>query len=639
MTLAIQASMALAAPTLSPPVPGLPDRTNTFGGAGATPDLVVEVWTGSNAGSSAHDCGDLPLGDARMVWLGPAAADGTFTFDLFTLPEFAHETSRFVAVEPNGCEVGPNLDVLWEIPDWTGTWYPSVANTEVRSDEAFAVFGSRTDLADIDGDGLDDLVVAAPHHTVCGDNCGAVFLIPSPVVGNQQLTAIPHWTIAGAAPGDWFGFALTSRVDLDGNGLADVLASAHNADNGGVDSGSVFAILMPIASDVSAADTMIRWDGDDEAGNFGMEAASIGDGDGDGLSEVVVGSPLVDDSQGRVDVMRTLPAAPTDGPSAASLTVLGLEPGARLGARVGDLGDLDGDGILDLGLGSDGTPGLVPDAGSLLIFPANLTGVVLSSDASARVIGEFEGQGVGSNVETGDLDGDGSPDLIVSALEGVDLPVEAGTIGAFRALRTEITYSEADILVSALGPKDYLGAHAAVCDLDGSGQMDLIVGAHGAGTEPLSGAVYVFYDPVPGTYFPADASFTLAGVGADRAGQDVKCGDVHGDGGADLLVGSEGKPNILGEELAGAVYLFDGVVPLDEPTTTWPTPSETGTPPTTTPEPTTTPTTDSDVDTGTDPDPPISDPACGCTHPGPGLPLPASLAVAGLLRRRSGRRS
>lgn len=216
--------------------------------------------------------------------------------------------------------------------------------------------------------------------------------------------------------------------------------------------------------------------------------------------------------------------------------------------------DYDGDGVDDLVVGSDGFDRLVPVDASLVLAPPS-SGVHLLSDlASAKVDLRDWGDGLGG-AATGDLDGDGTDDLVIGAPR---FSGRTGGVAVFtRAAEGDLDPNEAEILRFAIG-QDSFGQELLVEDLDGDGALDLIVGAPavvGAGGKGEPGTVHVWYGPLdPGTEVSLQANLTISGLGQKErteAGSSLAFTDVDGDGYGDLVAASPG-------EGAGAVYVFYG---------------------------------------------------------------------------------
>ncbi|MER5704036.1 FG-GAP and VCBS repeat-containing protein [Micromonospora sp. NPDC002296] len=239
-------------------------------------------------------------------------------------------------------------------------------------------------------------------------------------------------------------------------------------------------------------------------------------------------------------------------------------------------GDVNGDGLDDLAVGSPGeTVNGAASTGSVTVLhgsPTGLTtaGAQLFTQDTPGVPSDAESiDTFGSAVAVGDVTGDGYDDLAVGAPEegGSGGPIEGGLVmllpgGPSGITTTAVTsFTGAGLGVGALG--DVL----SIADIDGDGDGDLVAGA------PRSWVGYIVY--VPGTPAGLDVararriSMETPGVPGDpnvhvegdsphaHFGGALSTGDVTGDGRADVLTGATGY-DVGGVRDAGAVFLLPG---------------------------------------------------------------------------------
>ena len=504
---------------------------------------VVRVRATNTTGSNATLYGWIDFNrdgvfdnatERTLVTVPTATSNGTFTLTFPTIPTntaTGPTYSRFRLSTDLAAANSTGLASDGEVEDYAAT-VTRISDGTASSDKNVKIasgtnggppigndarFGSSVaSLGDLDGDGVTDLAVGAIRDDTVGSDRGAVYVL----MMNSNGTVKSRVTIASATNGgpsladfDEFGISLASLGDLDGDGVTDLAVGAWGP--GIFSRGAVYVLLMnangTVKSSVKIASGTNGGPEIAEGDRFGSSVASLGDLDGDGVTDLAVGAKNNDtgennSNRGAVYVLllnangtvkntvNTL-ASGTEG--VPTLTNRGY-----FGSSVASLGDLDGDGVTDLAIGAYGADTNAPRRGAVYVLLLNSNGTVKSSVKLASgtngcptlTDNDFFGSSVAS---LGDLDGDGVTDLAVGAY-GDD--TGGFTRGAVYVLFMNVngTVKNGVKLDSdtkggdTLANGDSFGSSVvSMGDMDGDGVTDLAVGAKGDGLN--RGAVYVLF--------------------------------------------------------------------------------------------------------------------------------------------------
>lgn len=296
---------------------------------------------------------------------------------------------------------------------------------------------------DWNGDGTDDLAVGAPLQ-----GAGRVH-----VYSGEDLGLLA--TLEGADDGDRFGSALAFLGDIDGDGRAELAVTAPHSDGAGWNAGEV----RVLRGEDSSALFVVRG----QLGDFlGTDLDATCDVNGDGHRDLLIGSPFADAggfNSGSVQLV--------SGATGARLREFsGEAAGDWFGTRVANLGDLDGDGQPECGVGAPGSDRGGIDSGAVHVISCT------SGKRLLHVPGERTGEYLQEVAQLGDTDGDGGRDFMVGSVSADFGGTQAGRV---RVLSGE----DATLLVSFRGTQnDWLGA-AMVWLPHPDGTQSLAIGAPG----------------------------------------------------------------------------------------------------------------------------------------------------------------
>ena len=424
---------------------------------------------------------------------------------------------------------------------------PIDKNMRVSKDiESGDLFGaSVAAVGDVDRNGVVDIVVGSPKvdtGPTLGTDKGAVRLFFMGADGAfSRVVRIDDDTANGPdlSQFDRFGTSVAGIGDLNRDGTPDVAVGAPYVNTGPFDKGAVFILFLNPDGSVNKTKKI-----DDDTANgptlqafskFGSSVAGIGDLDLDGTVDLAVGAEgHTSSNRGALFVLFMKPdgsVRQTAQIGQASGNGPALSSNGAFGSSVAPIGDLDGNGVVDIAVGADRT-GSEGGAVYLLFMNANGTAkdTAVLSNGTAGMPTLLDGVSFGSSVAgPGDLDGDGAPDLLVGTPGDGSWGADTGVLYAI-FLNPDGTVARTQLLDSVtpnipdISSGDMFGSSiASLGDLNRDGVVDIAVGASGAGlggdahvllldkstivtgvTSPRPDGTYT----EPGTLIPVEVSFS-----------------------------------------------------------------------------------------------------------------------------------
>jgi hypothetical protein len=438
-----------------------------------------------------------------------------------------------------------------EIPE-SGT-LDLAAQADVRigglEESSFTGF-SVSRVGDVNGDGLADVAVGAPQANARDrTNAGSVFVVFGRTdTGTIDLANLggSGFRIDGAGAGDQAGFSVAPAGDLNADGRGDLVIGAPAA-GGSERPGAAYVVFgKPDAGGIDLASPGpggYRIGGAQPSDLTGFSVGSIGDLNGDGRSELLVGAPRFDlDAGDRVD-------------SGAVYVVHGSETNADvdLAALSGGY-RIDGEGHGWAGWAVDSSPDMNGDSRPEVVLGAPMTDTAGAPAGGSAYVAWGRADDVG--VDLADLGDRG-----FRLTGGMGRGPAAGSEDLSERDQGTTSDVDQDVVGEAAG-----ASVAGLGDVSGDGVPDIAVGGQRAdrGSRLNAGSVYFVHgkatsDPVELANVAAPNGFRVDGAAAgDNTGTGVSdAGDVNGDSRRDMLV-SAPLSSPLSREQGGNTYVLYG---------------------------------------------------------------------------------
>ncbi len=551
-------------------------------------DLSGELQVATAGDVNRDLCSDIMIGaphwdeggiaDRGKVWILAGSINGVSTYELFARLGSQEGAEYGSSISTAGDVNGDGFaDIIIGAPMWEdgeteegAAWihhgsYSGVNDVPVRYLQGnidYAHFGTSVAFAgDVNNDWYSDVIIGASLYNNGQSGEGRVFVYHGSLNG---IGATENWTAESNQINAGLGGSVSTAGDVNRDGFADIIVGAEFYSNGEMREGMAFiwhGSADGVNEDVVGTPANAVWTGEInlEYAFYGKEVSTAGDVNGDGYSDVIVGTSAypggILPETGAVWIYY---GSDTGVSESWAVQKVGPQENDHFGESIAMAGDVNGDGYSDVIVGAPNYTSVGEQDGQAYLWYGHSNGIGPVRDWDAEGNAEFAHFGA-SVATAGDVNGDGYSEIIIAASGSIYIPTPGNVYvyqGGPEKPAETASWSKASNKVGALFGRSVSTAG----DVNGDGYSDIIVGApyYDAG-EAYEGAVFVYKGSETGLmssgyywnhdFDQADANFGWSVAGA---------GDVNCDGYDDVIVGAPDWESGESEINEGGAWVFRG---------------------------------------------------------------------------------
>ncbi len=383
-------------------------RATVTDSAGATAEAILDI--------GVMDKSYTKISDISGNFNGSLDGASTFGISVANIGDLNGDGIADLAVGAYPYGTYGSIWILFMNPDGSVKSEVNIPNPD--SSPGGDNFGSSIEnMGDIDGDGITDIAVGA-----IGDrlDAGAVWILFLNTDGTVKTDPPPNKIANPVLDDDWFGYSIANMGDIDDDGINDIAIGAPNYVSSPT-GGTIYISLLNSDGTIGSTYPKIdNQDSSDRSGDrFGSSIANIGDFDDDGITDIAVGA-YGDTSNVGAIYMLFLNADCTVKSSKKIPNIEGSD-NDRFGRSIANIGDIDGDNILDIAVGAYRDDDVGTDHGAVWILFMDTDGNYKYYQKINETHGNFNGSLYDLNyfayslANIGDIDGNGITDIAVGA--------------------------------------------------------------------------------------------------------------------------------------------------------------------------------------------------------------------------------